>query len=76
MIRKTSPAPDGSVLTLGDHVCDRFGDEGIVVRIKLGHTAEDHGTIHVWQLNRLEYGADNCEHYSEYRWWEDLFRMS
>jgi hypothetical protein len=55
-------------LAVGDHVRDCFGDEGIVVKIKEGWNDEDHGTVTVWQMNRLDYGADNCEHYPHFGW--------
>ncbi len=76
MIRTTNKSPNGDRLSLGDHVRDLYcGDEGIVVKIQLGRTTEDHGSIHVWQLNRTEYGADNCEHYVEFEWWDSLTKV-
>jgi hypothetical protein len=59
-------------LQVGQHVVDNFGDEGIVVKITPGSSREEHGTVYVWQLNRTEYGADNCEHYPEFEWWNVL----
>lgn len=59
-------------LKIGDHVVDIFGDEGIVVKIIPGINDEDHGTIFVWQMNKLEYGADNCEHYPQFEWFKTL----
>lgn len=56
----------------GDRVKDRRGWEGIVVRIWPGTDNVNHGTINVWQENQLDYGADNCEHYSEINWREHL----
>ena len=56
----------------GDRVVDQDGNEGIVVKIVKGHDAEDHGTITVWQMNRYDYGMDNCEHYVEFEWWKSL----
>ncbi len=75
MIRKTSVSPNGKQLSLGDRVRPIVGsnkDEGIVVKIRLGRDVEDHGGIHVWQLNQTGYGADNCEHYVEFEWWDSL----
>lgn len=62
------------VLHRGDQVRDRDGWEGIVVRIWPGTDNVNHGTIYVWQENRGDdaYGADNCEHYSEINWRENL----
>ena len=56
----------------GDRVVDNDGNEGIVVKINKGYDQDDHGTIVVWQLNRDEYGADNCEHYPEFNWQDSL----
>jgi hypothetical protein len=50
-------------VSVGDKVVDLDGHEGIVVKIIPGYDDEEHGTIFVWQLNRVEYGVDNCEHY-------------
>jgi len=51
--------------SVGDHVVDRDGHEGIIVKIIPGTDDENHGIIYVWQLNDIEYGVDNCEHYAE-----------
>ena len=56
----------------GSLVVDRFGDRGIVVKIVKGTSHEEHGTIYVWQMDRMEYGADNCEHYPEFCWQDTL----
>jgi hypothetical protein len=50
----------------GDVVVDLWGAKGVVVKIVEGHDIEDHGTIYVWQMDRTEYGALNCEHYPHY----------
>ena len=42
--------------------------KGIVVKIVPGYDIEDHGTIYVWQSERTNYGADNCEHYVYHNW--------
>lgn len=60
------------ILHRGDRVKDRNGWEGIVVKIIAGTDNEDHGTIYVWQENQMDYGADNCEHYCEINWRENL----
>lgn len=52
----------------GSHVVDSFGNEGIVVKIIPGTDNENHGAVYVWQMNKLNYGADNCEHYSHFKW--------
>lgn len=67
-----STEPKRKILRRGDRVVDNDGNEGIVVKIIKGFDSSDHGTVTVWQMNRLEYGADNCEHYGEFRWWEGL----
>ena len=56
----------------GDHVIDIHGHEGIVVVVQPGNDVEDHGTVAVWQMNRTEYGIDNCEHYCEFGWEKSL----
>lgn len=38
---------------------------GVIVRV-VEPEGEHHGTIFVWQEHRLDYGADNCEHYAYY----------
>lgn len=55
-------------ISRGDSVQDRNGWKGVVVRIEHGSTIESHGTIYVWQSERMEYGADNCEHYAYVNW--------
>ena len=59
-------------LKIGDHVIDLWNDEGIVVKIIPGFDNENHGTIYVWQMNKLNYGADNCEHYPHFEWFKTL----
>lgn len=61
-------------ISIGDHVKEKMKPyhEGIVVKIRPGTDNENHGTIYVWQLNRTEYGADNCEHYSAVNWQNSL----
>ena len=56
----------------GSLVVDCDGHKGVVVKIEKGHNIEDHGTIFVWQIDRYEYGADNCEHYCEFGWEKSL----
>lgn len=61
-------------LTIGDHVKEvrKPFHQGIVVKIVPDMTIHDHGTIYVWQLNRVEYGIDNCEHYPVLEWEKSL----
>lgn len=60
-------------ITRGDRVVDRDGNEGIVVKIHRRYSdIENHGTIYVWQLNRQNYGIDNCKHYPYHNWEQNL----
>ena len=45
---------------------------GVVVKIVKGTDQENHGTIFAWQMDETEYGADNCEHYTEFGWQNHL----
>jgi hypothetical protein len=63
---------DKTELKVGKRVIDLDGNRGVVVKIKEGYDIEDHGTIWVWQEDRLEYGADNCEHYCFFGWEKTL----
>lgn len=56
------------ILKVGSSVVDFDGHKGIVVQITEGYDIEDHGCIAVWQSERTEYGADNCEHYAFFGW--------
>lgn len=56
------------MIKLGDKVVDRDGNKGVVVKVVEGFSAENHGSINVWQSERTEYGADNCEHYVFFGW--------
>lgn len=51
----------------GSKVVDIFGNEGIVVEVSTFNdepmTDENHGTVAVWQSERVNHGLDNCEHY-------------
>jgi hypothetical protein len=70
---KTARLNEGVELKLGMRVRSTDGDEGIVVKIVEGD--EDfHGAVYVWQCDRLEYGADNCEHYCHSNW-KDFLRI-
>lgn len=55
-------------LKIGAEVMDIHKHKGIVVKIVPGYDIEDHGTIYVWQSERTNYGADNCEHYVYHNW--------
>ena len=67
-INKKLPGLKEDDLCVGDKVEDAFGNRGIVVKIIKGNDDIDHGTVYVWQLDRVEYGQDNCEHYPELGW--------
>jgi hypothetical protein len=58
----------GYNLKVGDRVIDEDGNKGVVVKITEGISVEDHGCVWVWQEDRYEYGADNCEHYCHINW--------
>lgn len=64
------------MLSLGTQVEDIWGNKGIVVKINVPENPsdEDHGTIYVWQSDRLGYGDDNCEHYV-YVGWERILKI-
>lgn len=53
-------------------VVDTHGNKGVVVKVEPGRDVEDHGTVYVWQIDRTDYGADNCEHYCEFGWEKSL----
>ncbi len=59
-------------IKVGDKVKDIDGHKGIVVKIIESGIDEDneyfHGVIYVWQLDRIDYGSDNCEHYTYDNW--------
>jgi hypothetical protein len=61
-------------ITVGDQVVDGYGHRGIVVKIIVGYDSSNHGIINVWQLDQMDYGADNCEHYC-YTNWRDHLRI-
>lgn len=52
---------------LGMEVVDDDGYHGVIVKI-VPKSDEFHGTIFVWQKDRMEYGGDNCEHYTIDSW--------
>jgi hypothetical protein len=52
---------------LGMRVQQDDGWIGVVVKI-VPSTEDFHGTIYVWQEERMEYGADNCEHFCHNNW--------
>jgi hypothetical protein len=58
----------GYTIKIGDRVIDGNGFKGVIVKITEGTSVEDHGCVWVWQEDRYEYGADNCEHYCHYGW--------
>jgi hypothetical protein len=58
----------------GDRVIDTYGNRGVVVKVVHGHSVEEHGLVQVWQMDRMNYGADNCEHYCYFEW-EKILRI-
>lgn len=62
------------VIKVGDRVGDADGNYGIVVKVIPGIDDEDHGTVYVWQSDRVGYGSDNCEHYS-FTSWQRMLRI-
>lgn len=75
-IEETKKRNAGKTIRPGMQVVDCFGHRGIVVVVDHPEnvTAEDHGTIAVWQKDKLHYGDDNCEHYS-FHGWETMLRI-
>jgi hypothetical protein len=65
---KTQRLNESLEISVGDEIVDVEGHKGIVVKVIPGVSIEDHGTVYVWQSERVEYGADNCEHYIHYNW--------
>jgi len=59
-------------LKRGRVVIDTDGNRGVVVKIVPGFDIENHGTVYVWQMDRMDYGSDNCEHYCEFGWEKSL----
>ena len=53
---------------IGMQVKDENGMSGVVVKIRAPSDEDDHGTMYVWQCDRVEYGSDNCEHYAVTNW--------
>jgi hypothetical protein len=65
----------GVVLRRGLRVQDVDGWIGVVVKIdehNPDNPVVEHGTVYVWQEDRMEYGADNCEHWAHVNWSEHL----
>ncbi len=52
---------------IGMEVVDADGFHGVVVKI-VPKSEEFHGTLFVWQRDKIGYGADNCEHYTIDLW--------
>lgn len=65
---KTEKLNENNTLQIGNQVRDMAGYRGIVVKIVPYEDEPDNGTIYVWQLERTEYGIDNCEHYHINNW--------
>lgn len=62
-------------IKVGMGVKDVEGYKGIVVKIIEPDDEQNHGTIYVWQSDRTDYGADNCEHYS-FQFWKSMLRIT
>lgn len=58
-------------LSLGLRIVDQFKNYGIIVKIEK-NTKDFHGIIYSWQENRINYGNDNCEHYSFDGWQREI----
>lgn len=70
-IEKTQRLNEGIELKRGMEVKDVYGKKGIVVKIipeNPENPIEEHGAIYLWQSEKTEYGADNCEHYCYHNW--------
>lgn len=65
---KTEKLNNDRNIVVGNKGKDVNLNEGIVVKIQEGYNIEDHCIIYVWQLNRVKYGDDNCEHYAYINW--------
>ena len=64
-------------LKLGMEVIDRYGDKGVIVKIIEGDgSMEDHGVIYIWQSEKTDFGADNCQHYAFNMWKRELRILS
>lgn len=74
---KTKKLNIDRVLSVGNIVTDMWGSKGVVVKIVMPENCssfEDHGTVFVWQSEKVEYGSDNCEHYP-FHSWKELLRI-
>lgn len=72
-IEKTENLNINKSLSVGLTVKDCFGSQGVIVKI-IPETDDFHGVIYVWQSEKLNYGDDNCEHYS-YQGWKRMLRI-
>lgn len=64
----------GKTLQVGNKVMDLNKNLGVVVKIDPPQEEGDHGTVYVWQLEKINYGADNCEHYA-FTQWSSILRI-
>lgn len=59
-------------LKRGMRVTDENGFTGVIVQIVLPESddnpIEDHGMVAVWLENQMNYGDNNCEHYTYVDW--------
>lgn len=60
-------------LSLGMCVVDSEGNKGVVVKI-IEPNVDSDGVVYIWQSDRMEYGSDNCEHYT-YDGWKYFLRI-
>lgn len=67
---KTERLNEGKDIRRGCIVVDLDRNKGVVVDVQIPDdpTIEDHGSVTVWQSERTNYGADNCEHYTWINW--------
>ena len=71
---KTKRLNENRVLSVGLSVKDIAGHTGVVVKIEVPEDSTEHGIVYVWQSERMNYGNDNCEHYS-LDYWKDFLRV-
>jgi hypothetical protein len=60
-------------IKVGMSVKDVNGDRGVVVKVIEPDSTTD-GVVYVWQMDKKEYGGDNCEHYN-FNFWKSMLRI-
>lgn len=70
------PSTKPQAIRIGSEVVDRRNYRGIVVELIPAKvlSESDEGLITVWQKDRVDYGADNCEHY-HFLHWSDFLKV-